>query len=65
MYIGKPWIQVDDRREVRLTPVHAGGRIRTDVCVGKTFAWTGLAREKWKGKERDWTNCTRRIKGVK
>jgi hypothetical protein len=59
IYVGKPCIQIDDRRQVRLTPVHAGSRIWTDA-VGKKFVDWFVAREKWKGKEMDWTNFTRK-----
>jgi hypothetical protein len=55
MYIGKPCIQIDDRREVRLTPVHAGGRIWTDAVGKKLLDWFGFGRSA-KGREMDWTN---------
>jgi hypothetical protein len=50
MYIGqKPCIQIDDRREVRLTPVHAGGRIWTDVVGKKLLDWFGSGKMEGKG----------------
>jgi hypothetical protein len=61
IYIG----QIDNRGQVRLTPVYAGGRIQNDA-VGKKFLDWFVAREKWKGKKR-WTGpiLRERIKSVK